>query len=605
MTSVRPWSRLKLIPVDLYVACVLTGPWTVLLMEGPKRNDGVTDTAVFASYVAGYFAFWLGVLWGARLFAVLTSSPTPPRERVLLFELVLGTLVSILFAGLLGFYLPPHGPTVTFVSATIAGASICFLIARRVMTASRFEQCGVLTPFRIRLGACLALFFATTFFAADRYTWSRSVSSPERLELGNQPYRVCPVTRLTIVGVDGLDWETLNTLVNNGSLPNMRELMRRGASGPVRTFSAHSPLIWTSIATGVSSESHGIDRYVSPYLRGTEVLLPGSRFDFLGKSAARLTSYREWRPVSSNDRLVPALWDLLTLAQRRSLVVNWWASYPAGFVDGILVSDYAIPGDSLSDKEIPKLARFQRLIWPPEENVTLRRVLRRSLAGRAASLSEDPTASVAAKSEFFILRDTLAFDLYKEYARGRFDLKMLYLNEVDALSHAYSLEVFGPNEDNLRPPRVSPDRASALWKELVVDSYARLDARLAELVSALAGGESLIVVSDHGWRYDGTSHWRLPDGVVMLFGPPFKVDYRLQGACPYDVFPTAAFLLGLPLSRELEGQVLSSALQEGPHGLRKPTFVASYGKRIGRIRADGSELDQSQLERLRALGYVN
>jgi len=128
-------------------------------------------------------------------------------------------------------------------------------------------------------------------------------------------------TKIILIGIDGADWKVMLPLVKEGMLPNIASLMERGVSAWCRTFKpAKSPVIWTSIATGVGPEKHGIVDYdvvVDPE-KGLVV------------------------PVTSNARKVNALWNILSEAGLRVGVVGWWASWPAEEVNGFIISDHDV-----------------------------------------------------------------------------------------------------------------------------------------------------------------------------------------------------------------------------------------------------------------------
>ena len=70
-----------------------------------------------------------------------------------------------------------------------------------------------------------------------------------------------------------------------------------------------------------------------------------------------------------------------------------------------------------------------------------------------------------------------------------------------------------------------------------------------------------------------------------------------------DVAPTVLHLLGLPRSRELDGQVLEAALGESFRREHPVRTVDSYGRRPPSRPAD-SAFDQDVLEQLKSLGYI-
>ena len=123
---------------------------------------------------------------------------------------------------------------------------------------------------------------------------------------------------VVFVGVDGAAWVAIEDLWSQGRMPNLRALADRGVSSKLKPNADDSPVIWTSMVTGVRPGRHGIVDFVLPTVQGD-------------------------LPVSSTVRRVPAIWNMLTTAGRRVAVLGWWASWPAEPVNGIVVSDRALP----------------------------------------------------------------------------------------------------------------------------------------------------------------------------------------------------------------------------------------------------------------------
>jgi Type I phosphodiesterase / nucleotide pyrophosphatase len=126
--------------------------------------------------------------------------------------------------------------------------------------------------------------------------------------------------KLLLFGIDGATWTLMDPLLAAGKLPNFSKLIERGVKAPLKTFEpTASPLIWTSIATGVTPELHGISDFTFKVPGSNETLLP-----------------------TSNMRRASALWNILSQRGYGVGVVGWWATYPAEKVNGFIVSDQAV-----------------------------------------------------------------------------------------------------------------------------------------------------------------------------------------------------------------------------------------------------------------------
>jgi predicted AlkP superfamily phosphohydrolase/phosphomutase len=117
---------------------------------------------------------------------------------------------------------------------------------------------------------------------------------------------------VVLIGLDGADWNIIDPLVAAGKMPNLAGLIGRGSRARLLTISPTlSPVIWTTIATGVKPERHGIVDFTA-----------------VNKDTGAAV------PVTSNLRRVPALWNILSSAGRTVGFVGWWASFPAEKVNG-------------------------------------------------------------------------------------------------------------------------------------------------------------------------------------------------------------------------------------------------------------------------------
>ena len=131
---------------------------------------------------------------------------------------------------------------------------------------------------------------------------------------------------------------------------------------------------------------------------------------------------------------------------------------------------------------------------------------------------------------------------------------------------------------------------------LVTAYYRHLDGYLAGLWQRESGPKVLAVVSPfgarspEGWRRvwfaatgrsDEGTFSPAADGVLFLLGEGVKAGHFLERASILDVVPTLLYATHLPISRELDGQVLVDAFS-GEFLARTPlNFVPSYETLLG------------------------
>src|SRR5947209_5716464 len=140
------------------------------------------------------------------------------------------------------------------------------------------------------------------------------------------------------VGLDGADWQLLDDYMANGSMPNLSRVVAGGTGGVLDTdYPPLSPLVWTTMMTGTGPLDHGI-------------------LDF-----TRFNPYtHEKEPITSDERLKPAIWNMLTWAGKKTAVFGLWATYAAEPVHGVNVSDRLFTF-LYSDEERPA-----GVVWPPD-----------------------------------------------------------------------------------------------------------------------------------------------------------------------------------------------------------------------------------------------
>ncbi len=65
--------------------------------------------------------------------------------------------------------------------------------------------------------------------------------------------------KLLLLGIDGASWNILDTLIEQGLMPVLKELRNRSVSGILKSNVPYiSPSVWTTIMTGKSRKKHGI-----------------------------------------------------------------------------------------------------------------------------------------------------------------------------------------------------------------------------------------------------------------------------------------------------------------------------------------------------------
>jgi predicted AlkP superfamily phosphohydrolase/phosphomutase len=113
--------------------------------------------------------------------------------------------------------------------------------------------------------------------------------------------------------------------------------------------------------------------------------------------------------------------------------------------------------------------------------------------------------------------------------------------------------------------------------------------------------EDVVTIRAHPAQEYVGSH--RPDGVVILSGRAARAGAELQGGI-LDIAPTILYLLGEPIPAELEGRLLSEAIDPALLDARLPEFADT--ETVAALVAASPELESPPEveERLRGLGYV-
>jgi Flp pilus assembly protein TadD len=410
-----------------------------------------------------------------------------------------------------------------------------------------------------------------------------------------------PRRPVIFLGLDAADWSLLDDYMARGVMPNLARLASEGTGGRIKTLSPPlSPLVWTTMMTGVSPLEHGI-------------------LDFVQFDAS--SGVKE--PITSTERRVPAVWNMANAGGKRAAVFGMWATFPAESIDGLIVSDrlftflykeQAPPGGTVFPPERETwaregLARAQRSV----DFAALREYfpwLREAEYGKVAD-SDDPYSQPVSALRRMLIETKVYGDLSLDWIRrDRPDLAVVYLQATDTVGHLFAPYV---------PPR-QPSIAQADF-----DRYNGVPERLFRSIDGLIGqyrdaardaGGVLMIASDHGFVWGegrpaklssvaaaSAAKWHAPEGMYLLWGPgiPAQPGHQAHGDVQ-QVCATLLALLGLPNGRDVDSGPLDGA---SPVNAPRADYVARYRPAASRA-ADSTRAAASRdaLANLRSLGYI-
>jgi predicted AlkP superfamily phosphohydrolase/phosphomutase/tetratricopeptide (TPR) repeat protein len=404
--------------------------------------------------------------------------------------------------------------------------------------------------------------------------------------------------KTVLIGWDSADWNIINPLLQQGKLPALKSLMNRGISGKIKTLDPPlSPMLWTSIATGVRADKHGILGFVEPSPNGESI-----------------------RPVSSTSRKVKAIWNILNQNGFKSNIVGWWPSYPVEPINGIMVSDRFLSPENVNPT---KELSLDGMVHPKEmtEIFDEFRVSTYDITGDMLAPFVPNIATDEPLREHNVVEQTRKNIAHASNVHAAFtyalqetewDFAAVYYEAMDMLCHI-GMKFAPPYRPEIQEKNYND------FKEIVESAYRLHDLMLDRLLDIIDKDTNIILVSDHGFHSGlnrplyipnepaGIAAEHSPFGILVMAGPDVNVEGKITGASVLDITPTLLHLLGLPVGKDMEGKVLESTIAN----VKPIKWVESWEKMNG----DSGQHDESlredpivaqeAIQQLVELGYID
>jgi tetratricopeptide (TPR) repeat protein len=327
------------------------------------------------------------------------------------------------------------------------------------------------------------------------------------------------------VGLDGADWELLDEYMAAGVMPNLTALVREGRPGVLSTLHPPlPPLVWTTMMTGTSPLEHGI-------------------LDF----SRRNPETGALEPITSGERLVPAVWNMAADGGKSVAVFGLWATSPAEPVRGLLVADRF---SSFTDSAEPAPGA----VFPPEQEAWAREILRKTeeavgyealheyLPGLAADEYETAIAEPDANPVSALRRVLVE-------TRANHGLATSWLaKEHPSLAVVYFQ---GPRQNTVKAEDLER------FSEVPRRYFAEVDRMLGDYRKlAEASGAVMMIASGHGFRAAVASKDSHDEGIYLFWGPGIEAGKQRDRGEAAQVCSTLLALLGLPPGQGVAGPPL-------------------------------------------------
>jgi len=352
--------------------------------------------------------------------------------------------------------------------------------------------------------------------------------------------------KVTIITLEGMSFDVLIPLINEGKLPNFSWLMEEGSWGKLACFTPTDPFILnSSFRSGKLPAKHRrLSRFRYSFWRGTENLEVVPRFMFFGQLLKTGLLVRFPTDVFPEAK---DIWSILEDNGATFLVED---RLPSGKVPPVSPKAETRFNLVFKDLEFDTSQVFDRV--------------------RKAFYTD------------FVLEERV----FEEKEKNQPQIVCFHLEGLNIVSkffYRYSFpELFGNIDQDL----------INRYGTVIERYYQFYDDIIGKVLVSLKEEELLIVFSTHGveplplWKRvvewllgnaDVSAYHELaPDGVVFFFGKNIVRGRNIDRIHLIDIAPTLLNYLGLPVGKDMDGIVVSSVFSEDFKMENPVLYISSY-----------------------------
>jgi len=393
--------------------------------------------------------------------------------------------------------------------------------------------------------------------AAAAFVWLGR-SGDEAVAPGGASAEQAPAS-LVVIGVEGFEPRVAERLIGDGGLPHLAALMERGAFATFENLGKETDhrVSWTTVATGMAPEGHGLGVVVE------------------GRRGARTPV----EPVPSN-RTAETIWTLAEGAGVTPAVVGWPGTWPVEDVDGLMVGPHEqyylerMHGGDHGQGIHPdgELDAVDPLIRTPED-------VRRKDLGRFIDLDTRLGFEALVGQNYGSLAKAFVSDRSMVdvalYGAAAFDADVVcvYLGGLNIVSQRFWHYMDTTAFDNLEAD--ADDRA---FYEGQIETlggtidryYGFVDELVGELEQIAGDDATIAVVSDHG--YEGIvldargwpkigHHMFSDEGCWIVAGPRVRSGQRIRSGSITDFAPSVLAAAGMGGAPDFDGTAREEMLR--------------------------------------------
>lgn len=274
--------------------------------------------------------------------------------------------------------------------------------------------------------------------------------------------------RTLVIGLDGVPYTFLTRLIKEGRMPNMAGLVEKGHLQRINSvYPTVSSVAWASFMTGQNPGGHNLYGFVD----------------------RRPNPFRLFIPTAVNMPL-KTLWEKLSEAGKKVIVINVPATYPPRKVNGIMIACFLSPG-------------LDKAVFPGD--------LAPALKNMGYIIDADPWLARESR-EKFLARLNLVLDKRFETAiylmKNRpWDFFMLHVMETDRINHFFWRDM---------------ETGHPVYAAQFYDFYTKIDGLIGKLLEQSGSDLNLVILSDHGFcsikKEVYLNYWLTKEGYLKFTG---------------------------------------------------------------------------------------
>ncbi len=282
--------------------------------------------------------------------------------------------------------------------------------------------------------------------------------------------------KVAVIGLDGATFDLIIPWIKMGKLPTFKRLMETGSYGSLEsTIPPITAPAWSSFKTGVNPGKHGI-------------------YEFWKR---KHDSYKLTVDTSLKVKY-PAVWDILSMYDKKNVIINLPTSYPAREINGVMITGALTPDLSSKGFVFPEKLKKELFKEIPDYKIDPQNTFK----------NEKDTGFLYSLYHEIDMRKRTILTFMKKYS---WDLFVGVFRASDSVQHN-----LWKYYDSKHPKY----KINKNFRDGIFSVYKKIDQALDEITRQLPDDTDLIIVSDHGagplTKVLNINYWLYKNGYLKI-----------------------------------------------------------------------------------------